>query len=109
VLLTDAIRGEKLKSEATIKDTQSIYGMGVVRVLHIPVIRVNRAKCYFGNICKRKIRNSNKGWQYFKLMIRLKGQTCVLIYKGKAIPLQAWTRHDGSRSLRLSDLKTIGT
>jgi hypothetical protein len=27
----------------------------------------------------------------------------------KAIPLQAWTGADGSRRLRLPDLKTIGT
>ena len=31
------------------------------------------------------------------------------IKKGKAIPLQAWTGPKGSRSLRLPDLKTIGT
>jgi hypothetical protein len=29
--------------------------------------------------------------------------------KGKAIPLQAWTSPEGSRRLRLPDLKTIGT
>jgi hypothetical protein len=29
--------------------------------------------------------------------------------KGKAIPLQAWTGHDGSRRLRLPDFKKIGT
>jgi hypothetical protein len=29
--------------------------------------------------------------------------------KGKAIPLQAWTDPEGSRRLRLPDLKTIGT
>jgi len=29
--------------------------------------------------------------------------------KGKAIPLQAWTDPEGSRRLRLSDFKTIGT
>jgi hypothetical protein len=29
--------------------------------------------------------------------------------KGKAIPLQAWTSPEGSRSLRLPDFKTIGT
>ena len=28
--------------------------------------------------------------------------------KGKAIPLQAWTGPEDSRSLRLPDLKTIG-
>ena len=29
--------------------------------------------------------------------------------KGKAIPLQAWTGPEGSRRLRLPDIKTIGT
>jgi len=29
--------------------------------------------------------------------------------KGTTIPLQAWTDHEGSRRLRLSDFKTIGT
>jgi hypothetical protein len=35
----------------------------------------------------------------------------VLIYmvKCKAIPLQAWTGPEGSRSLRFPDFKTIGT
>jgi hypothetical protein len=30
-------------------------------------------------------------------------------YKGKAIPLQAWTGPEGSKSLGLPDFKTIGT
>jgi hypothetical protein len=30
-------------------------------------------------------------------------------YRGKAIPLQAWTGPEGSRSLRLPDFKTFGT
>jgi len=29
--------------------------------------------------------------------------------EGKAIPLQAWTGLEGSRSLRLPDFKTVGT
>jgi hypothetical protein len=29
--------------------------------------------------------------------------------KGTAIPLQAWTGPEGSRRLRLPDLKTVGT
>jgi len=33
----------------------------------------------------------------------------ITTYKGKAIPLQAWTGPEGSRNLRLPDLKTIGT
>ena len=28
--------------------------------------------------------------------------------KGKEIPLQAWTGPEGSRRLRLSDIKTVG-
>jgi hypothetical protein len=28
--------------------------------------------------------------------------------EGKAIPLQDWTGHEGSRRLRLPDFKTIG-
>jgi len=30
-------------------------------------------------------------------------------HKGKAIPLQAWTGPEGSRSLRPPDFKTVGT
>ena len=33
----------------------------------------------------------------------------INIYKGKAIPLQAWTGPEGSRSFRLPDFKTIDT
>jgi hypothetical protein len=33
----------------------------------------------------------------------------IYIYKGKAIPLHAWTGPEGSRKLRLPDFKTIGT
>jgi len=29
--------------------------------------------------------------------------------KGEAIPVQAWTGPEGSRRLRLTDFKTIGT
>jgi hypothetical protein len=36
-------------------------------------------------------------------------QTVQLPYHVKAIPLQAWTGPGGSRSLRLSDFKKIGT
>jgi len=35
--------------------------------------------------------------------------TYIYIHKGKAIPLQAWTGPEGSRRLKLPDLKTIGT
>jgi hypothetical protein len=33
----------------------------------------------------------------------------IKVKKGKAIPLQAWTDLEGSRSLRLQDFRTIGT
>jgi hypothetical protein len=33
----------------------------------------------------------------------------ALIDKGKAIPLQALTGPEGSRRMRLSDFKTVGT
>jgi hypothetical protein len=33
----------------------------------------------------------------------------VAVVKGKAIPLQAWTGPEGSRSLGLPDFVTIGT
>jgi len=32
-----------------------------------------------------------------------------IAYKSKAIPLQAWTGPEGSRTLRLPDFKKIGT
>jgi len=41
-------------------------------------------------------------WSYISVFMLSKG-------KGKAIPLQAWTGPEGSRSLRLPDIKTIGT
>jgi hypothetical protein len=36
-------------------------------------------------------------------------QHLVKVVRGKAIPLQAWRDPEGSRRLRLSDFKTIGT
>jgi len=33
----------------------------------------------------------------------------IRFIKGKVIPLQVWTGHDGSRRLRIPDFKTIGT
>jgi len=50
-----------------------------------------------------------------KLILRRLGyhpegtQFILLVKKGKAIPVQAWTGPEGSRSLRLSDFMTIGT
>jgi len=38
----------------------------------------------------------------FNIRVKDKGES-------KAIPLQAWTGPEGSRSLRLPDFKTIGT
>jgi len=37
------------------------------------------------------------------------GHETLNCINGKAIPLQAWTGPEGSRRLRLPDLKTIGT
>jgi hypothetical protein len=34
---------------------------------------------------------------------------CYILQKGKAIPLQAWTGPEGSRTLKFPDFKTIGT
>jgi hypothetical protein len=39
----------------------------------------------------------------------LSKQRCIWCCKGKEIPLQAFTGPEGSRRLRLSDFKTIGT
>jgi hypothetical protein len=39
----------------------------------------------------------------------LRSSVAVVLVKGKAIPLQAWTDPEGSRRLRLPDFKTIGT
>jgi len=36
-------------------------------------------------------------------------QVTTIKMKGKAIPLQAWTSPEDSRSLRLPDFKTVGT
>jgi len=33
----------------------------------------------------------------------------LYMYKGKAVPLQAWTGPEGSRRLRFPDFMTIGT
>ena len=35
--------------------------------------------------------------------------TVILLSKGKAIPLQAWTGPEGSRRLRIPDFKTVST
>ena len=42
---------------------------------------------------------------YMAACYKIIGRLC----KGKAIPLQAWTGPEGSRSLRLPDFKTVGT
>jgi hypothetical protein len=39
----------------------------------------------------------------------LKRYKRYMLYEGKAIPLQALTDPEGSRRLRLPDIKTIGT
>jgi hypothetical protein len=35
--------------------------------------------------------------------------SCLFFYSGKAIPLQVLTGPEGSRKLRFTDIKTIGT
>jgi hypothetical protein len=45
---------------------------------------------------------------YFPLFNLFKKPVNVYI-KGKAISLQAWAGHKGSRRLRLPDFKTVGT
>jgi len=40
---------------------------------------------------------------------KLRNEKLQCLLKGKAIPLQAWTRPEFSRRLRLPDFKTIGT
>ena len=42
-------------------------------------------------------------WWWFIIWVKGKAK------KGKAIPLQAWTGPEGSRTLRFPDFKTIGT
>jgi len=36
-------------------------------------------------------------------------EICKVKIKGKAIPLQTWTGSEGSRRLRLSKFKSVGT
>jgi hypothetical protein len=61
-----------------------------------------------GRLCcltqhERNVYSSRENKEYRLLLVRpVKG-------KGKAIPLQAWTGPEGSRRLRLPDLKTFGT
>ena len=77
--------------------------------------------------CNEKITNKTNQMHYYNLILRKLIQMltefiplttkllpqlykCSILYvKGKAIPLQAWTDPDGSRRLRISDFKTVGT
>jgi hypothetical protein len=52
-------------------------------------------------------RKEKRKQSYFK-KIRSDAHFCTLGI-GKAIPLHAWTGPEGSRRLRLSDFKAIGT
>jgi len=56
------------------------------------------------NLLGKNIKTRTKKTESSLLSSRVKGKG-----KGKAIPLQAWTRPEGSRRLRLPDFKTIGT
>jgi hypothetical protein len=48
-------------------------------------------------------------WQLVLAVVVVVVVVVVVIIVVKAIPLQAWTGPDFSRSLRLPDFKTIGT
>jgi hypothetical protein len=50
-----------------------------------------------------------KGLQLLGMFLQQNIHISILEGKGKAIPLQALTGPEGSRRLRLPDLKTIGT
>jgi hypothetical protein len=56
------------------------------------------------SVGNRKIIMSDIGSE--RVNVNVKGKC---IYKGKAIPLQAWRGPEGPRRLRLPDFKTIGT
>jgi hypothetical protein len=46
-------------------------------------------------------------YETFKLKVKDMGsEKCV---KGEAIPVEAWTRPEGSSRFRLPDFKTVGT
>ena len=56
------------------------------------------------------------GWVWFRIVLVIFDLAILLTQylvwcqvqgKGKAIPLQAWTGPEGSRSLRIPDLKTV--
>jgi hypothetical protein len=51
------------------------------------------------------IKGNNKLYTYNELVEVVKIDKA----KGKAVPLQAWGRPEGSRSLRLPDFETIST
>ena len=53
--------------------------------------------------CERRQRN------YLNSLINKMKQNPLLIFKGKAIPIQAWTRPESSRRLRNRDFQTICT
>jgi len=65
--------------------------------------------CTSTSICA----NIGISWGDFYLYLYIKSNSCTICVFvniiGKAIPLQAWTGPEGSRSLRLPDFKTIGT
>ena len=50
-------------------------------------------------------------WKEWEFCLHANARTCghVVVKEGKAIPIQAWTGLEGSRNLRPSDFKTIGT
>jgi hypothetical protein len=47
--------------------------------------------------------------QQFKITVKYTDLRLFDTSEGKAIPLQAWTDQEGSRSLKLPDYKTVST
>jgi hypothetical protein len=77
---------------------------------HVAQIRKGRVaqRVFSGETCKRQLERSRRRWED---NISLDGKEIGsdIRVKGKAIPLQAWTSPEGSRSLRVPDFKTVGT
>jgi hypothetical protein len=61
-----------------------------------------KSRLKLGNACYHSVQNL----LYCTLLSK---NLKIKLYKGKAIPLRAWTGPEGSRRLRLPEFKTIGT
>jgi hypothetical protein len=91
--------------------TDSLQGTCFSALLSTTHIRVSTSDITtFSVIGSNKIFPRNKLFSEFNyLSVLEKTSSLILAGKGKAIPLQAWTGLEGSRSLRPSDFKTIST